>query len=119
MSIADWFVAREKRRYVQAGGKPDAEAQPVAPDGVWVKCDGCRRPIEEGELVSNARVCAHCGHHYAMSAPERIALLVDGGSFEETDAHLAGGGDDVLEVADDLLPVGRALGQSREGAPDA
>lgn len=91
MSIADWFTAREKRRYVQAGEKPVADARPAAPEGVWVKCDGCRRPIEEAELVAAGRVCVHCGHHYALSAPERLALLVDGGSFDETDAGLTGG----------------------------
>jgi acetyl-CoA carboxylase carboxyl transferase subunit beta len=34
------------------------------------------------------RVCNHCGHHFTLNSEERIAALVDEGSFEEIDANL-------------------------------
>jgi len=86
MPIADWFKARESRRYTPSG---DASARADLPDGVWVKCDSCKHIIYEGELVANGRVCRHCGHHLAVSAPERIESLVDEGSFVEMDANLS------------------------------
>lgn len=87
MPIADWFKARESRRYTPTGEAGSREV----PDGVWVKCDSCKHIIYEGELVENERVCRYCGHHFAISAPERIAALVDEGSFVEMDAGLSPG----------------------------
>ncbi len=88
MSISDWFTARERRRYVRVG---DAAAQPDVPDGVWVKCDGCGKVLYEGELIADLRVCRHCGHHLAMTAAQRIEMLVDEGTFVETERGLLPG----------------------------
>ena len=89
MSISDWFTARDKRRYTRSGeGAPTQQEQAV--DGVWVKCDGCKRSLEEGELAAAARICPHCGHTFSVPAPERIDLLADEDSFRETDAGLVG-----------------------------
>lgn len=88
MPISDWFSAREHRRYTRAGETPTARPADVA-QGAWVKCDGCKRTLYEGELAEDGRVCRHCGHHFALSAPQRIALLADEGSFAEMDAGLA------------------------------
>lgn len=85
MSIADWFSARESRRYVRAG---DVAVSADVADGVWVKCDGCGKTLYEGELVEQLRVCRHCGHHLSMTAPQRIESLADEGSFEETESGL-------------------------------
>ncbi len=90
MSIADWFSARETKRYTQvADRRVAAPAGADVPDGVWVKCDGCKRTIYEGELVERERVCSACGHHFDLTAPQRIELLVDEGSFVEFGADLA------------------------------
>lgn len=90
MSIADWFSARETKRYTQVSDRRVvAPAGADVPDGVWVKCDGCKRTIYEGELVENERVCSACGHHFDLTAPQRIELLADEGSFAEFGADLA------------------------------
>ncbi len=98
MSIADWFTAREKRRYTQAGETP-APVAPQVPEGVWIACGGCRHPLEEREFISGGRVCPDCGHHHAMPAPERITALVDAGSFVEIDADLTGADPLLFEAA--------------------
>jgi acetyl-CoA carboxylase carboxyl transferase subunit beta len=36
----------------------------------------------------NLKVCQHCGYHFRLSAPERINLLLDPGSFLETDMQI-------------------------------
>jgi len=89
MSIADWFSARETKRYTQvADRRVPAPAGADVPDGVWVKCEGCKRTIYEGELVETERVCSACGYHFDLTAPQRIELLVDEASFAEFDADL-------------------------------
>ena len=89
MSIADWFSQRESRRYTRLGGEPSAKSAAEVPEGVWLKCDSCERTLYEGELIESARVCRYCGYHLALTAPERIALLADEGSFAEMDSVLA------------------------------
>lgn len=86
MSITDWFSQRDNKRYTEAG--TGRQQQGDMPEGVWVKCDGCKRTLYEGELEDNLRVCKHCGFHFPVSAPERIVMLADEGSFVETDANL-------------------------------
>jgi acetyl-CoA carboxylase carboxyl transferase subunit beta len=86
MPISDWFRAREARRYTQ----PNASVESAdLPDGVWLKCDECKRTTYQGELEANLQVCPGCGKHSDLTAEERIAYLVDEGSFAEIDASVA------------------------------
>jgi acetyl-CoA carboxylase carboxyl transferase subunit beta len=87
MSIADWFSARETKRYTRVA-ELGASAGSDVPDGVWVKCEGCNRTIYEGELVQSLRTCPTCGFHFDLTAPQRIELLADAGTFVEIDADL-------------------------------
>ena len=88
MSIADWFSARETKRYTRVAELAAQPSGAEVPDGVWVKCGGCKRTVYEGELVESQRVCTACGHHFDLTAPQRIAQLVDEGSFLEIDGDL-------------------------------
>ena len=86
MPISDWFKAREERRYITSPGTP-VEAGDV-PEGVWVHCEGCKKTLYAGDLEKSGGVCPHCGRHEKLTAPERIELLVDEGSFAETEGSL-------------------------------
>ncbi|MDR5683325.1 MAG: acetyl-CoA carboxylase, carboxyltransferase subunit beta [Armatimonadota bacterium] len=59
------------------------------PAGLWVKCPKCAQLVYRKELERNLKVCPKCGHHHRISGPERLALIVDEGTFEEWDAELA------------------------------
>jgi acetyl-CoA carboxylase carboxyl transferase subunit beta len=87
VSIGDWFKAREQEKYSTARGGEGADV----PDGVWSKCPSCRHIVYAGELAEHLMVCPHCSHHFDIGAYERIALLVDEGTFDETDAALTSG----------------------------
>lgn len=58
------------------------------PEGLWVKCPDCGALIHQLELKQNLHVCPHCSHHFLIDSRERIAMLADADSFEETDADL-------------------------------
>jgi acetyl-CoA carboxylase carboxyl transferase subunit beta len=49
----------------------------------WIKCSHCHAHVYEAEWLENLNVCPACNHHGSMSAPERIRLLFDEGSFRE------------------------------------
>ncbi|MBL9132664.1 MAG: acetyl-CoA carboxylase carboxyltransferase subunit beta [Verrucomicrobiaceae bacterium] len=58
------------------------------PEGLWTKCPSCGESLFEDNLTKNLRVCTHCGYHFTISSGERLASLVDEGTFVEMDAKL-------------------------------
>lgn len=58
------------------------------PHGLWTKCKGCEQPIYNKELKENSGVCPKCNYHFTLSAKERIDLLIDKNSFQETNAEI-------------------------------
>jgi acetyl-CoA carboxylase carboxyl transferase subunit beta len=58
------------------------------PEGLWVKCDGCKEIVYKKEIDKNLKVCPKCNYHFRISARERLKLLVDEGSFVELDEGL-------------------------------
>ncbi len=47
-------------------------------------CPACGEPVQMEELRRSLFVCPHCGHHFRISAIERLSFFADGGRFEET-----------------------------------
>ncbi len=58
------------------------------PEGVWTKCKSCNEVIYTKEIERNFNVCPKCDYHFRISARERIALVLDDGSFSEMDAGM-------------------------------
>jgi acetyl-CoA carboxylase carboxyl transferase subunit beta len=85
MPISDWFKAREQRNYTT----PTETSTPSdVPDGVWVRCEGCKHTLYVGDLERELMVCPHCGRHHDLAAPERLEMMVDEGSFAAIDEGL-------------------------------
>lgn len=59
------------------------------PDDLWTKCPDCGEMIHTLDLKQNNLVCPHCSHHFLLGARERINLIADEGTFEETEADLS------------------------------
>ena len=49
----------------------------TVPEGLWVKCEGCKEIIYSRDLDRNLKVCPKCGYHFRIDARSRIALLLD------------------------------------------
>jgi acetyl-CoA carboxylase carboxyl transferase subunit beta len=58
------------------------------PEGLWNKCPECGAMVHNLELQQNLHVCPHCSHHLLIGSRERILMLADTGSFEETETGL-------------------------------
>jgi acetyl-CoA carboxylase carboxyl transferase subunit beta len=58
------------------------------PPGLWTKCPGCSEIIHNLEIERNVRICPKCEHHFALTAHDRLELLIDAGTFEEHDEKL-------------------------------
>lgn len=62
---------------------PDGEAPEIIP--VRETCLACGADLEGSRSYERYRVCHACGFHFHLSARERIALLLDPGTFHEDD----------------------------------
>ena len=58
------------------------------PAGLWTKCPSCGEIIHNLEIERNLRICPKCEHHFALTAEDRLELVLDEGTFEEHDANL-------------------------------
>jgi acetyl-CoA carboxylase carboxyl transferase subunit beta len=55
---------------------PDKQSR--VPEGLWVKCPSCGQIIYNKDLAESLSVCTKCGHHFRLSATERLRTLFDG-----------------------------------------
>jgi len=95
-----------------------ASKQRGIPEGLWLRCPGCGDSIYRKELEKNLNVCPKCRYHHYVSAWERIAQLLDDGTFEVQDEHVLP--TDPLRFADKKSYAERLTAeQKRTGLTDA
>ena len=70
-------LERPFRRKRPSGGNRDVPE-------LWTKCEACGAQIYKKEFQENLHVCPKCGHHHRLPAQERVAMLADPGTFQET-----------------------------------
>ncbi len=88
------------------------------PEGLWVKCPGCNAAVYQKEVKQRLNVCPKCEYHFYVSAHERIAQVLDDGTFEPMNEHLMP--TDPLEFSDRRRYSDRLVGeQKRTGLTDA
>jgi acetyl-CoA carboxylase carboxyl transferase subunit beta len=65
-----------------------AQQKKEMPDGLWIKCTGCDEVIYKKQLAQNSFVCTNCDFHFRIRGIDYIDLLLDPGSFVETEAAM-------------------------------
>ena len=68
-------------------GKPPREKRGV-PSGLWMSCGECGEMLFRKTVEQNFNVCPKCDSHMYLSAQNRIASVMDEGTFEEWDRDL-------------------------------
>ena len=81
------------------------------PEGLWVKCDGCRETLYRKELERSLFVCPRCGFHHRVAARTRLDQLFDGGDWKEVVTNVYSA--DPLEFTDSK-PYAQRLKDLRE-----
>ena len=59
------------------------------PEGLWTKCVECGEIIYNKTLEEDFKICPKCDYHFTLSAYERVAQLLDEGTFREKDKGLS------------------------------
>jgi acetyl-CoA carboxylase carboxyl transferase subunit beta len=78
-----WF--RKPKTRLQAAERRDM------PGELWEKCPRCGEIVFREKLRENWNVCPHCAHHLRLSADGYVQLLIDAGTFRESDRDLRSG----------------------------
>ena len=106
-----WFKKDKKPKAVR-----ESRERSTVPEGLWLRCDGCREIVYSKELERNLRICPKCGFHFRIDAPARIALLLDEAQpktlFDEVVPADPLGFADTKRYADRLKAYQKALGVS-------
>jgi len=106
-----WF-SRESANVDSSGEKK------IKTEGLWVKCDQCRKILWKKELDATFKVCPHCGKHFRIDAKTRLSQLFDDGQYEVFGCNLIS--TDPLKFID-LKPYAERLKNARRetGLQDA
>jgi acetyl-CoA carboxylase carboxyl transferase subunit beta len=67
-----WFRKTKKPKPVRHD-----RPRSTVPEGLWVKCEGCKEIIYSRDLDRNLKVCPKCGYHFRIDARARVSLLLD------------------------------------------
>jgi acetyl-CoA carboxylase carboxyl transferase subunit beta len=76
-----WFRRAHKPREAPA-------SRSTVPEGLWLKCEGCKEIIYAKELERNLQICPKCGYHFRIGARQRIRLLLDEATPREVFAEI-------------------------------
>jgi acetyl-CoA carboxylase carboxyl transferase subunit beta len=89
----------------------------VRTEGLWIKCDQCRKILWKADLEANLQVCMYCGKHFRIDARSRIENLLEP-DYKLVDMELRS--TDPLNFTD-LKPYKRRLAeaQKKTGLNDA
>ena len=76
-----WFLRKNKNITTE----PQAREMP---DGLWTKCPECSSVIYRKELEEHSFTCPSCGHHFRIGSTKYIGILIDEGTWVETDQRV-------------------------------
>jgi len=85
VQIKDLF---SKKKYATIPSATTERPKRDIPEGLMNKCAKCGTIHYSKELEKNLKVCSSCGHHYRLSAWERIGMTLDDGRLFEYDAEM-------------------------------
>ena len=63
-------------------------AKKEVPNEIWIKCEICNSILLKEKVIKNLWVCEKCNYHFRLNPNQYISLLLDEGTFAETDASL-------------------------------
>lgn len=87
--MKDLFIKRPVTRIVSESITSPLEntAAPEVPEGLWKKCNHCRKPLFTEDVIANNFICPKCGGYFRLHARRRIAQVSD--EFDEWDEEMS------------------------------
>ena len=109
------FEKRQERLKIFHRKKIKKHSVKEIPEYVFETCPNCHASIPYKDLIEDKYVCFECGHHFKISAYERIRQVCDADSFKEIDKSYVTKNVDKFEGYDKKL----SLSQQKTGLKEA
>ena len=107
---------RRSKNALEEGGPNAANASaPNVPDRLMERCAGCKSMLFADQLAANSGVCPNCGAHHRINPRQRIAFIVDAGSFMEVHPDLTASNPLDFPSYGEKLDKARATSGENEG----
>ena len=58
------------------------------PEGLFQKCSSCGKPVYNEDIIENYYICPYCGSYFRVRPRNRIAMVLDKGTFQEWDERM-------------------------------
>jgi acetyl-CoA carboxylase carboxyl transferase subunit beta len=84
----DEFVELRMSWFGKTKASSTGEEKRTLGQGLFRICDGCSQPLAVAVFAANHEVCPSCGHHHRIRADAWRDLVLDPGSWNETDSEL-------------------------------
>jgi len=79
-----WLETHNKNKLF---GRRNPE-EPSIPDEMWRSCPDCKKAFLANEIKRSGNICPECKYHFRMTSRERLDLILDEGSFMESDSEM-------------------------------
>lgn len=107
-----WF------KRIKEGITTSTKEKKETPEGLWHKCDECKKVFTTNDWQVNVWTCPNCEYHDRIGSEEYFSVLFDENQFTELDANLTSG--DPLTFEDTKKYPARLLdSQKKTGLKDA
>jgi acetyl-CoA carboxylase carboxyl transferase subunit beta len=107
-----WF------KRIKEGITTSTKEKKETPEGLWHKCDSCKKVFPTNDHIANFFVCSNCNYHDRIGSEEYFAILFDENQFTELNPNLTSGDPLVFEDTK-KYPARLAESQKKTGLKDA
>jgi len=105
-----WFIRSKKNI--------ESQDQKEMPEGLWTKDPKTGKILYKSELEENNFISPDSGYHFRIGSKEYISIIIDSGTFEETNSNLSSA--DPLEFVDTKDYKSRIIDSNKKsGTSDA
>ncbi len=107
-----WF------KRIKGGITTSTKEKKETPEGLWHKCDSCKKAFPTNERMEHFWVCSNCDYHDRIGSEQYFAILFDEHEFVELDENLTSA--DPLKFEDTKKYPARLIdSQKKTGLKDA
>ena len=82
------LTPQEKKQAERIRKAKDTLLEYQVPEGLFQKCSSCGKPVYNEDIIENYYICAYCGSYFRVRPRNRIAMVLDKGTFQEWDERM-------------------------------
>ena len=82
------LTPQEKKQAERIRKAKDTLLEYQVPEGLFQKCSSCGKPVYNEDIIENYYICPYCGSYFRVRPRNRIAMVLDKGTFKEWDERM-------------------------------